>query len=357
MSWADWVRMMDRDAPEQRVSYAPLTAAEVPAITQVAQASLRNVIVGSHDIRCTCPIHGGDPTATTLRINTAVGASVGIGVWKCYSCGRGGHWNKLALHLGVDPLVVDTDPEYVDLPVFQEASEYQQPARLLDWPAEAVWERTNKIDGTITTIPSKVFRLFGAKLWYTRGRVEKAFADKGKQYYVGDYIDEVRAWLPIENWPGQAEAHVAALLSWQYPKAKKYLNSPGPWPRRYLAFHVAAQQLRTLVGADTLVLVEGPADAMRLMGLGIPAVSLLGVGSWTDTKAGLVASCWPRALVCLDADAAGRGGQARVLASLEANMTAIGIELPEGHDPASMEQVQLLSILGAHGVRPRNYQY
>lgn len=353
MSWAEWAAYMEREAT-QHVSYAPLTSAEVPLIRAVAHANLRNITENDHDIRCTCPLHGGDPSATTLRVNLAVGASVGIGVWKCYSCQRGGHWNKLAVALGIDPLVVDENPEWVDLPVPTEAVDYAPPAGLQPWPAGAVWERANK-DGSKTVIPEKVFALLGAQYWCCRGTATADCRIAGRRYRDGDTVPEVRAWLPVERERGSVVAHVAALLSTRYPGAKKYLNSSGPWPRRYIAMHIAALELAQILGVSTLVLVEGPADAMRLLALGIPAVPMLGVGNWTDAKAGLIASCWARVLVCLDADEAGRAGQARVLASLQACMAAEGVELPDGQDPASMPQADLIAAFGAHGVRPRQW--
>lgn len=353
MSWAEWLAYMDREETK-RVSYAPLTSADIPLIRAVAHANLRNIAENEHDIRCTCPLHGGDPSATTLRINLAVGASVGVGVWKCYSCQRGGHWNKLAVAIGVDPLVVDENPEWVDLVVPVEAVDYQPPAGLHPWPSGAVWERTNK-DGSKTVLPAKVFGLLGAKYWCCHGTAAADCVIGSKSYVEGDRVPEVRAWLPVERDRGTVVAHVAALLSTRYPGAKKYLNSAGSWPRRYIAMHVAALELAKMLGVSTLVVVEGPADAMRLMSLGIPAVPLLGVGNWTEDKAGLLASCWSCVLVCLDADTAGQAGQARVLASLCSRMSAEGVVLPDNQDPASMPQADLIAAFGAHGVRPRQW--
>lgn len=329
-----WEQFAKENEPE--VSYAPLTLEAIPQIQAQAAANLRNVVPESTGFRAQCPFHvssSGD--SMTLRVNLDPSSHLGIGFFKCYRCLQKGHWNKLTTHVGIDPLTGDANPEIKNLlmPVKVTYDQYRLPFNMVDWPGKP-WRRFNKNNGTTTVISPYAFEVLGAKLWRLEAEVKKAFDFKGVHYPVGSRIPETRAWLPVLDNLNTPMAHVAALLSERYPGSKKYLNSFGAWSKKYIAF---VQQLRPM-GLRRIVLVEGAADAMRLIDRNIPASPLNGVGTWTDLKTEVLAGDYQTAIVCLDGDGAGQPAQEAVAASLRKMMSVHTIQMPRGEDPASLPE-------------------
>jgi hypothetical protein len=63
----------------------------------------------------------------------------------------------------------------------------------------------------------------------------------------------------------------------------------------------------TSLGKSSVVLVEGPRDALRLLSYGIPCMAILGTHSWSDKKSGLLeAAGVDRIITCFDGDEAGK---------------------------------------------------
>lgn len=115
-------------------------------------------------------------------------------------------------------------------------------------------------------------------------------------------------WLPVRV-RGKLRGHILAQL--RKPRDKlipSYLNAKGQWSKRYGLFPMdVAVALMREKGLHTIVLVEGPRDALRLILLGIPAVSMLGTHSWTDTKSRMLELCdVERVVLMMDGDEAGK---------------------------------------------------
>lgn len=94
---------------------------------------------------------------------------------------------------------------------------------------------------------------------------------------------------------------------------------------------------------STIVIVEGPFDAMRVWQAGHRCVVALLGSSPTQAQADLLARATTRVLM-LDGDPGGRDG-ARRLASLLPNRHIHIIDLPDGTDPADLPTPALRSIL------------
>jgi len=329
MDWSDFANTF-----EAAKTYAPLALDAIPQIRSQANASLRHVIRDGTGFRAHCPFHqGDDPESTTLRVNLDPSSKLGIGFFKCYSCLRHGHWNELAEHVGIDSITGDANPEMKNLlmPVKVTRNQYLAPANLRPWPTGVPWRRKNK-DGTVTTISAYAFEILEAQLWDYDFKVEQPVTLNGRSYVKGDFIAEKRAWLPILDNSNNPVAHVGALLNNRYPGCKKYLNDYGPWAKKNIAFLQQVQKIQS----DRIVLVEGPADAARLIDFNIPTSPLLGVGTWTPLKSEILASMYSMAIVCLDGDSAGQPAQAAVAASLGEVMSTHTVSMPNKQDPASL---------------------
>lgn len=332
---------------KSEISYAPLALDAIPQIQMQAQANLRNVTPDGTGFRATCPFHQGDASSTaTLRVNLDPSIGLGIGFFKCYSCKTKGHWNKLAAHVGIDPLTGDANPEIKNLlmPIREERNQYRPPRNMQPWPAGTPWKRYNKNNGTTTVISPYAMELLGAMIWRFNAEVKKPFDLDGVHYPVESTIPETRMWIPVlDKNTNLPIAHVAALLSTRYPGSKKYLNSSGPWSKKHIAFYAQALKLRT--NTTPLVLVEGAADAMRLLDANIPACPLLGVDTWTELKTQIVACDYSRVVVCLDGDGAGQPAQVAIAANLNSVMSASTIQMPAGEDPASFPEPKFRQLV------------
>jgi len=84
-----------------------------------------------------------------------------------------------------------------------------------------------------------------------------------------------------------------------------------------------------------LILVEGPADALAVRTLDLPAAAVLG-NALTDDQANLLTH-HPRITLAFDGDPPGRQGAARAADLLSRRGHQVRLApLPEGHDPASL---------------------
>lgn len=96
---------------------------------------------------------------------------------------------------------------------------------------------------------------------------------------------------------------------------------------------------------DTVVLVEGPIDALRLINAGVPAMAILGTGTWSKAKRDLLVKKGVRnVLLCFDGDKAGRAVTALVSRKLSKLFNVSYVDLPDGIDPGNMKSKTLKRI-------------
>jgi len=114
-------------------------------------------------------------------------------------------------------------------------------------------------------------------------------------------------WLPVYV-GGDLKGYIKARLR-KDPTGKmpSYLNKKGPWSKRTGLFPFdSAINLMNELDSSTMVLVEGPRDALRLLSYGIPCMALLGTTSWTMFKPELLELHGvKRVIVMMDGDDAG----------------------------------------------------
>jgi len=97
--------------------------------------------------------------------------------------------------------------------------------------------------------------------------------------------------------------------------------------------------LHRMRAATQVVLVEGPWEVLRFAQLGVPAVALL--GTHLSLHQERLLSRWPRRVVLLDGDPAGRDATRRIAARLHATP----VLLAGGRDPADLDDDELRSLL------------
>ena len=100
-----------------------------------------------------------------------------------------------------------------------------------------------------------------------------------------------------------------------------------------------------------LVVVEGFFDAVRLHGLRVPAVALMGT-SISEEQVALLQKHCPAlrfVTVLLDGDEAGRKAAPEIAATLAAHWFTRIVTVPEGEEPDTLPQEELLALIGKEG--------
>jgi hypothetical protein len=251
-----------------------------------------------------CPFHG-EKTASGRIFHNPL--RHGIGRFKCYGCGRTARWNEVAELLGVDKWGDSKDrPAELDVPKTN-TNLYKN--SLLPVKTTSKSEPGEHVPDQFFDLDEYNSAKIGLKQNLWRGYpidflrkvigVRILYSGKFERFYV---------WLPVFV-NRRLKGHIKAQA--HKPKSKKipsYLNASGAWSLTHglFPFDPAIKLMREL-GISTLILVEGPRDALRLMQAGIPAMSMLGTQSWSNQKTRLLEFAGVHRLVLfLDGDDAGK---------------------------------------------------
>lgn len=271
-----------------------------------------------------CPFHAdSDPSCNVFKTN---------GMYKCFACGAGGGWNKLAAAIDADKLKrIDDDESHVNV-IRNTMSRALSKAGLkrkrekedIGKPLVEPWPEYEDVRG----LPGK--------LLYKLGCVR-----------VNDLVHSVlRLGLPVRNMHGQIYGYTCRAIDPADAEPKYVtLSADRENPRekeipvKEAIFHVDMAVRRNW---KRIVIVEGPLDALFLYQKKIPAVAILGTGSWTQQKVTTLASIGiEKAVVVMDNDKAGRKAKRKIVESLRPHMKVEGIKLPEGvGDPEDFTDAQ-----------------
>ncbi len=224
-----------------------------------------------------CPFH--DDRTPSGGVNLDTSKTVPLGWFSCFGCGKSVSWNTLAGTLGLKQLKKRSQIEVT-------SGDYADPARA----REALLGTGSEEDATDREIERDNKRLtffeFPPELTKWRGFKTDFLASLGCKYafYEGrDDEGEFIIWIPcVVN--ERVVGHVKAYLE-KVEDRPSYKNSLGSWSRtKGLLFFDSALQMMHEQGHKTIVLCEGPRDALRCLRFGIPAMCILGTQSWSDQK-------------------------------------------------------------------------
>ena len=248
---------------------------------------------GSNYTMVKCPWHADNSPSLRVSHNPMYPGSIG---WtKCYACGANEPWADYASVTGLAAFdnkqsnkIPSTDFSLYDAELLEDTSVElgTEPLRYYDLVQNAYMLDLNT-------------RWRGFKLTFLERLGCKIAYHKDKQRYF--------LWIPVNvnhQLVGYVKAYPTKSKDRSYPS---YLNAPGFWSKTkgLLMFDQSAALMREL-GLKTVVIVEGPRDALRLLTLGIPAIAILGTQSWSSEKVFLLQQHGAeRFVLCTDGDDAG----------------------------------------------------
>ena len=256
-----------------------------------------------------CPFHNEKtPSGRVFHSNTTRSP----GYFRCYGCGTHCSWDTLAVKLGLRPWrrVKPSDEYAAAIPMVstEEDAEKQGRGRLVlgrPLPRDKVWR----------SLPTNFLIKLGARFC--------------TMYYPdSDYTTEDFIYLPCHV-RGSLKGFIRARLR-KEPEKPSYLNKPGPWSHIYGLFpYDYAISLMENTTGNTIVLVEGPRDALRLCHLGIPTMCILGTHSWSPAKSRVLElGGVDNVMLFMDGDKAGRLATEELESALQLLFNVQSMRLP-----------------------------
>jgi DNA primase len=259
------------------------------------------------DLQAYC-FRGHDHATPSLSIRRLDGA------FYCFGCGvRGRSWNRLADLIGAKQLAEAELPDPDEVAVQQLSRQVAAAVQEMDLPWGLLpWQ------GDWRGMSEKFLLRCGAHQWFDpASRCSRIF-------FPCFQNQETLGW-------------VARRLD--QDDKKKYRNAPGMNSTEVLfPFDTMVQLLpRTLRHTETVVLVEGPVDALRLLACKIPAVAVLGTNNFRPHKrVPLLSLGAKRVIVAMDSDRGGKQARQEITPVLAELFDVEQFYPPYREDPGSM---------------------
>ncbi len=239
---------------------------------------------GSLWICCPHPEHGKRDRTPSLKFNLDQNAPVPIGFSYCFGCGQKMPWNAFAEKFKLPERLKDTDLERTEVSNVRNKirriyakSDAQAPTlegiALDSWGVSALHD----VHDDWRDISARLLQRIGAKLGVSRSAE------------TSQNLAETSLFLPVnvnQSTVGVVKARMLAIKG-----APSYYNSVGEWSKTsgLFPFDYTIDRM-TKWGTRTLVISEGPRDALNGLAHKIPVVSILGVKLWTERKRNLILS-------------------------------------------------------------------
>lgn len=280
-----------------------------------------------------CPFHvSDDGFSMTLNINVVPhvdnhGNNISVGQFRCWSCGKKGGWNMLAMHVGLEPLEETDNADLKDCAqVVTYDREYEPAHEAMLRPLDPDWKWKRKHG-----------KVFGPALLARYGAMLHDVVRK----HGSEMWSEQRLWLPCYE-DGELVGHVDAALD--KDSKPKYLNANGAWAKtKFFGFDQCMKRVKKLQAKGWprfACIVEGPGDTLNMEKYGIPALGVLGTQNWSAAKANILVTCVDVVFVIGDPDEAGAEFNTEVHDDLVGiGIDAVIIRLKGKKDPGDFKRV------------------
>lgn len=270
------------------------------------------------NVEIVCPFH--EDSKPSCSINMSHEAKVRIGTFSCWACDARGGWNKLAAKLNLRQIKDWQHFNGTTAGSYARVSKYRKDfENTNNYTLDRLFE---EVGGAVLPWPKK-------KEW--RGYKGKLISDVQGYMFNEDKRDELMLVLPIYI-NGRYKGGVKAF--WEKPKdGPSYLNISGDWVMEYGLLGYDYVRSKDIWGCDSIVLVEGPRDWLRLAQNEIPCCAILGSKMFSETKLMLLISLGIRKVYSLaDNDKAGRAMVKLIRETCEGHVEFEELELPRKKD-------------------------
>lgn len=231
-------------------------------------SSVKNKNMSKTRATIVCPFHPDRNPSATVNLDLD-NQRVPLGWFNCFACRKSVPWNTLATTLGLKTIGKAK----------KSADDYVNPERFKDELLDSEDVDGNAFDKEMSE--ELTFFDFQQPEW--RGVQTTLLEKVGARLCYLDRTGEFYVWLPVMVL-GEMKGYVKACLE-KPAEGPSYFNAKGKWSGQYgFLFYDYAVELAMKKGLNTVVLVEGPRDALRLLRYGIPAMAVLGALNWNDEK-------------------------------------------------------------------------
>jgi DNA primase len=160
----------------------------------------------------------------------------------------------------------------------------------------------------------------------------------GVGFYAGSGLLSGRVVIPIANARGQTVAYAGRALDDSLPKYKLPTGFRKAW--ELFNLHRAAA-----TGSQTVIVVEGYFDCLRVHRAGLPwVVALMGSSLSAEQENALLAA-FDRVALLLDGDAAGRAASRAIATRLSRRCWVAEVQVPDGTQPDQLSLVAIQQLL------------
>lgn len=264
-------------------------------------------------MQCVNPDHKGGREATpSLRINV-VKDKYPAGSAHCWSCGiHYSSWNKLTEALFRPDLATN------------DQNNYEDPIKVSSFFAKEDEEDND---------PDPIFHrdlLAGTPWVYNqewRGINGQLLLNINARMYFDTQLEVPMLYLPCAI----NKQEVGGVKAYIKPPKKglKYINTRGSWvkSRGLLGFDLVKKMLRKQK-LKTVMIGEGPRDALHPIQHGIPALPILGSNNFNETKADILLSLnLKRIITCFDPDSSGDNAKKLVYKYMQSEVEVVNFNL------------------------------
>ena len=270
--------------------------------SQLSLLPSSRVKIGRNYSYVACPFHAEVTPSCIVRHDPS---AVKTGRYKCYGCSAHGPWNVLAEQLGleahedsdytVDNKIPKFRSEVYDLHLLGDEDEKEKKKEL----TYKFYSLSDEVAVAKAGIKNDNWRGYSLEFLRKRIKASLVYVVEYRRYYVH---------LPVSI-DGVEKGYIHAQINKDPSgKGRTYINKPGVWSLQYGLFPFdPAVRLMQRKGLSTMVLVEGPRDALRFIRAGIPAVAILGTHSWSNTKSSTLENAGVTKIIDIfDGDNAGK---------------------------------------------------
>lgn len=287
-------------------------------VSQLAAAGIKvtNPNTSGPNFKAYC-FRGHDSKTPSLSIRKSDGA------FFCFGCQvQGRSWEALKRYIQIEGIPEDMLPDAFEMLnddlarlVTDDGENIELPRGIQPWR------------GTWRGLSTELLRNIDARFWNQ---------EKKRKRPDPMVISTRRILFPL--WQlGVLRAYLSRRLD--KSDYQRYYNMPGIRAKELLYPLDFVGKMLAQKKGQTVVLVEGPYDALRLIDCGIPALALLGTGNYDDSNRNLLLNVGAnKVVIALDGNKAGQKARYEIAPSLREWFDVEHFFTPLGYDPGDMPE-------------------